>query len=101
MFNIKELGFGKAVLGMALQMEQILGNHIQKGILSIPHGVISQHTLSDKFLSKFKILEGAANNVPDEDSLQATSEIMDMVSSLEENDILFVLISGIMFHYFY
>lgn len=100
-FTIWDLGFGKAVLGMALRMDEILGKHIKKGILSIPHGVVSQYDLSSQFLSRYNIYEGAVNNIPDEDSLRATSEIMDMVSNLDEHDILFILISGITFPHFY
>lgn len=36
--NVYVVGFGKAVLGMARATENILGNHIVKGILSIPRG---------------------------------------------------------------
>lgn len=94
------LGFGKAVLGMALQIDEILGHHTKNGIISIPHGVVSQYSLSAEFLKKYKIYEGAINNVPDETSLQATKEIQTMISALKESDILFVLISGNIFpHY--
>lgn len=86
---------------MALQLDEILGKHVKKGILSIPHGVMSQYALSSQILSRYNIYEGAMNNIPDKDSLRATTEIMDMVSNLDENDILFVLISGIMFPNFY
>ena len=36
--NVFVVGFGKAVLGMARVVEDILGDHIRKGILSIPVG---------------------------------------------------------------
>ena len=81
-----------------MKIDEILGHHTKKGIISIPHGVMSQYKISDQFLSKFKIHEGAVNNVPDESSLQATKEIEIMISAFKESDILFVLISGIKLH---
>ena len=36
--NVFVVGFGKAVLGMARVVEDLLGQHIIKGILSIPAG---------------------------------------------------------------
>lgn len=36
--NVYVVGFGKAVLGMGRAVEDILGEHIVKGILSIPTG---------------------------------------------------------------
>lgn len=80
---------------MALQLDQMIGQHIKKGIVSIPKGLVSQYTLSSQFISRYTIYEGASNNIPDEDAALATYHIEKMVSSLTENDILFVLISGI------
>jgi glycerate kinase len=91
------IGFGKAVLAMALQMDTIIGHHTMKGIISIPHGVMSQYSLPDQFLKRYTIYEGAVNNIPDEESLKATKEIEEMVSNLKDCDVLFVLISGISF----
>ena len=36
--NVKIIGFGKAVLGMVTALEQLLGNHISEGVVSIPVG---------------------------------------------------------------
>ena len=41
--NLHLVGFGKAVLGMAAEAERILGDHLVKGIISVPHGI--QQTL--------------------------------------------------------
>lgn len=41
--NLHLVGFGKAVLGMAAEAERILGDHIVKGIISVPNGI--QQTL--------------------------------------------------------
>lgn len=37
--NVFVVGFGKATLGMARAVEDILGEHIVKGIISIPRGL--------------------------------------------------------------
>lgn len=88
------VGFGKAVLDMAVQLHAVVGSAITSGVLSIPHGVLPGTVLTDEFLRTFKIHEGAANNIPDEDSLRATSIIMELVSTLSSDDILLILISG-------
>ena len=79
---------------MSTQLHSILSDHIKQGVISIPHDVVSQYNLSSTFLEKFKIYEGAVNNIPDSDSLRCSNEILDVVSQLSPSDILFVLISG-------
>lgn len=37
--NLYLVGFGKAVLGMAAVVESILGDHIVRGIVSVPQGI--------------------------------------------------------------
>ena len=87
-------GFGKAVLPMALGLESVLSKHIPRGILSTPKGSMAKFELPKKFTEKYKILEGAQDNLPDADSRNATREIENLVKNLTEDDILFVLISG-------
>ena len=41
--NLHLVGFGKAVLGMAAEAERIAGDHLVKGVISVPHGI--QETL--------------------------------------------------------
>ncbi|KTF72870.1 hypothetical protein cypCar_00035380 [Cyprinus carpio] len=36
--NLYLVGFGKAVLGMAAEVERIVGDHLIKGVISVPHG---------------------------------------------------------------
>ena len=38
--NVRVVGFGKAVLGMAAAVEQLLGNHISTGLVSVPKGIL-------------------------------------------------------------
>lgn len=41
--NLHLVGFGKAVLGMAAEAERIVGDHLVRGVVSVPHGI--QRTL--------------------------------------------------------
>lgn len=41
--NLYVVGFGKAVLGMAAETERIVGDHLVKGVVSVPRGI--QNTL--------------------------------------------------------
>ena len=44
--NLHLVGFGKAVLGMAAEAERIMGDHLVRGIVSVPHGIqqaLQQH----------------------------------------------------------
>ena len=34
------VGFGKAVLGMTAAVDQLLGNHISTGLISVPKGIL-------------------------------------------------------------
>ncbi|XP_067683249.1 glycerate kinase-like isoform X1 [Haliotis asinina] len=98
--NVFVVGFGKAVSGMARVMEDMLGDHIVRGIISIPAGATEQLqklNKNDMLLeasSKITVYEGAKHNLPDDDSLKAATEIHKLVSDLGEDDILIVLVSG-------
>ncbi|XP_015597520.1 glycerate kinase [Cephus cinctus] len=94
------VGFGKAVMGMAIALERILGETLKKGIISVPKGSGEKiwETQDFKNFPKLKgcleFREGAANNMPDGDSLETTIHIMEMVKTLREEDTLMVLVSG-------
>lgn len=97
--NVYLVGFGKAVMGMAVELEKILGNVLKKGIVSIP-SKDAMWTFKDK--SSFPKLhnsaidyrEGSINNQPDSRSLDTTHNIIDLVENLTEADTLIVLVSG-------
>ncbi|XP_042582267.1 glycerate kinase [Cyprinus carpio] len=98
--NLYLVGFGKAVLGMAAEAERIVGDHLIKGVVSVPHGI--QKTLrnhgKEKMLlannSRIIVMEGARNNLPDTDAQKSAECIQELASGLTEKDLLLVLISG-------
>ncbi|PRD26203.1 UNVERIFIED_CONTAM: glyctk [Trichonephila clavipes] len=96
--NVHIIGFGKAVLGMAATLETKLKENLVSGILSVPEGIQSAlQTKLQNFLeakSCIQIYEGASKNIPDDNSLLTASKITDLVSTLNESDLLIVLISG-------
>ncbi|XP_063283556.1 glycerate kinase [Pelobates fuscus] len=98
--NLYLVGFGKAVLGMAASVEQILGKHLLEGVISIPRGMeesLKQAGRREMLLSSgssIRVMEGAEHNMADEAALEAAGEIQSLAKKLTERDILLVLISG-------
>ncbi|XP_071784378.1 glycerate kinase-like [Asterias amurensis] len=98
--NVYIVGFGKAVIGMIGAVEDILGDHIQHGVASVPHSIqdaLTKAGRSDMLPScdsKVVIMEGAKNNFPDEDSQRAADKITKLASNLGKDDLLIALISG-------
>ncbi|XP_015906612.2 glycerate kinase isoform X1 [Parasteatoda tepidariorum] len=90
--NIYIVGFGKAVLGMADALENKLKEHLVSGIVSIPDG--SKSSSNQQRYSSIQVYKGAYNNIPDEKSYLAARKISELVASLTETDLLFILISG-------
>lgn len=87
--NIYVVGFGKAVLEMALEVEKILNGSLKKAVISVPFGT-RRHINN----SQVCIMEAAHNNIPDQHSVENTNCIINTITSMEDNDILIVLISG-------
>ncbi|KAL3266767.1 hypothetical protein HHI36_010926 [Cryptolaemus montrouzieri] len=88
------VGFGKAVLEMAIALEDILGSYLQMGIISIPQGILESCKISIPENSKIQCMEGANNNLPDQNSLKASLKIQELVENLNEDETIVVLISG-------
>lgn len=61
-------------------------------MLSVPVGSLEKQSLSSS--SKMRVFEGAAGNLPDENALKAANEIKSKVVSLNNDDVLIVLITG-------
>ncbi|KAF2879432.1 hypothetical protein ILUMI_26741 [Ignelater luminosus] len=87
------VGFGKAVFGMAITLESILGANLQEGIVTVPAGIFEKILQRPEY-SKIRFVEGAVNNLPDENAESGAKQIKDLVEKLQEDDLLIVLISG-------
>ncbi|XP_053891732.1 glycerate kinase isoform X1 [Malaclemys terrapin pileata] len=98
--NLYLVGFGKAVLGMAAEAEEILGDHLIQGVVSVPHGIracLQQAGMEEMLLkphSRIQVIEGAKHNLPDREALRAASMIRELAEGLTADDLLLVLISG-------
>lgn len=92
------VGFGKAVLGMSVQIERILGDRLKSAIISVPFGTVEKFKfdmdmqLGEK--SCIQIFEGAQNNLPDEAAENTAKKMLSHVKLLNKNDVLIVVISG-------
>ncbi|EHB01786.1 Glycerate kinase [Heterocephalus glaber] len=98
--NLYLVGFGKAVLGMAAAVEELLGQHLVQGVISVPKGIRAamEHAGKQEILlkphSRIQVFEGAEDNLPDRDALRAALAIRDLAERLTADDLLLVLISG-------
>ncbi|XP_019136041.1 glycerate kinase [Corvus cornix cornix] len=94
------VGFGKAVLGMAAAAEEILGDHLTRGIINVPLGIqesLQRAGMQEMLLkphSKIQVIEGAKNNLPDTEALKGAAAIQELAEGLTADDLLLVLISG-------
>lgn len=99
--NVYLVGFGKAVMRMAVEMERILGSTLKKGIVSIPSNSMDivwksedKSSFPKLHNSAIEYREGGVNNQPDSKSLETTHRILDLVETLTDTDTLIVLVSG-------
>lgn len=96
--NVHVIGLGKAALGMACEAERIFGNHLCSGIISVPKGI--QETMKKnpnmqpKSDSTLEVIEGAKNNLPDQNAEEAARRIKQLVQNLGSSALLIALISG-------
>lgn len=84
--GINIVGFGKAVSGMAMACEDVIGDKIAGGTLITKYG----HA---EALTKLDVKE-AGHPVPDANSLKYTQDLIDFVRVLPAEDDLICLISG-------
>uniref|UniRef100_A0A6P7F6A7 Glycerate kinase n=1 Tax=Diabrotica virgifera virgifera TaxID=50390 RepID=A0A6P7F6A7_DIAVI len=95
-YNLKRacyvVGFGKAVYGMASELERILGSNLQRGVVNVPVGIFEKYERA--IGSKIEYVEGAKNNLPDEMALKGAEMIKELAEKLNEDDLLIVLVSG-------
>lgn len=84
--SVHVVGFGKAAASMAHAVEEILGDRIGGGIVTVKEG----HALP---LKRVRVVE-ASHPIPDERGLNAAGEITGILESLGEGDLVICLISG-------
>ena len=79
-------GMGKATARMALGLEEVLGDRIADGLISVKTGHVER-------LRRIRTLE-AGHPVPDATSLRASEEILAFVHGLSARTLVITLISG-------
>jgi len=80
------VGGGKATAPMARAVEDILGERITKGIINVKYG------FAEKLL-RTKIIE-AGHPLPDQKGVEGARQIVELLQSAGEKDLVFSLISG-------
>ncbi|MFX0212065.1 MAG: glycerate kinase [Candidatus Hodarchaeota archaeon] len=86
--NIYVVGAGKASLGMAQALDEILGDKIKEGVVIIKKG----HQRGYK-LSRIEIIEGS-HPIPDESGYQGAKRILSIAQSGKEGDLFIGTITG-------
>ena len=84
--NILVVGCGKAAAKMALAIEDLLGDRVSGGIVVVKYG----YALS---LERIKVVE-AGHPIPDEAGVDGARQIIELVRTAGENDLVLFLISG-------
>ena len=79
------LGSGKAALPMAKAVESLLGKRIDSGLVVVPD--------ANETLRYVDVVEGS-HPIPDEKSLQAASELVEVIKTCEHDDLVIYLLSG-------
>lgn len=92
------VGFGKAVLDMAVETEKVLGSNLKRAVVTVPTGIFKTHQRPEN--SRIQFIEGAKNNLPDKDAMRGAQMIKELVQGLDKDDLLIVLISGEINNYF-
>ncbi len=80
------IGVGKASAAMAVEAEEILGDHLTDGLITVKHG----HELAAK---KIRMLP-ASHPVPDGSSVSAVTETLRFLEKVRGDDIVIFLLSG-------
>ncbi|MBW2608959.1 MAG: glycerate kinase [Deltaproteobacteria bacterium] len=80
------VGGGKATAPMARAMEGLLGDRIHKGVINVKYGFTEK-------LSFTEIIE-ADHPLPDQNGVEGTKKILDILNSAGDKDLIFSLISG-------
>ena len=84
--NIYCIGAGKGTAPMAAAMEELLGDYLKGGVITVKygHGIPTQ---------KIKVLE-AGHPIPDENTLTHTRQMLKLAEQAGGDDLVIVLLSG-------
>lgn len=82
---------------MAMELEQTLQNRLERAIVCVPKGIFENYPQFLGKSEKILFIEGAENNIPDQEAVEGAEKIKELVESLGEDDLLIVLISGKVF----
>jgi len=82
------VGGGKASGSMAEALEEILGNHIDDGVVVIQHGT------KENYRTKKIKLHEAGHPIPDDYSMDGAKKILNLVAQADKDDLVICLISG-------
>jgi len=91
--HIYVVGGGKACYPQALAVEELLGDRIADGFISVKKGQLAPFVERVGSLSRIRVAE-SAHPVPDETSLQAGREILAIAERAGESDLVLCLMSG-------
>ncbi|MBE0411156.1 MAG: glycerate kinase [Anaerolineales bacterium] len=83
------VGAGKAGAPMARAIADILGDHLHRGIVIVKEGYAGDSTS----IGPISIIE-AGHPIPDERGCQGAEQIIDLLKSTQEEDLVICLISG-------
>jgi hydroxypyruvate reductase len=88
--RINVIGVGKAVLPMALAVSDVMGDLISEGILIAKHDDAGIQSHLNK---RIRIIKGS-HPIPSEESVEATSVLLEMLKKTTPDDLVIGLISG-------
>ncbi len=91
--HIYVVGGGKACYHQALAVEELLGDRITDGFVSVRVGQLGPFVARHGALHRIRVKE-SAHPVPDETSLQAGEEILAIAQKVRPRDLVLCLMSG-------
>lgn len=87
------VGTGKASIGLAGALEGRLGDRIDEGVVSVPHGYLAAATRDLPAPARIAVVE-AGHPVPDAASVEAAEQALALAAACSNGDLLLVLLSG-------
>lgn len=84
--NVYVIGGGKASESMAEALEHVLGKHITRGLVNVPHD--SEHKTE---IIKF---QEASHPIPDKSGVEGTRRMLEIAEQAKKEDLVICLISG-------